>query len=151
MLKFQFIYGENGYKIVKDLRKEIFSGELSYDEFTDSSEDESYHIVGYEETRQMGLGRMTEEDKDTYRVDFVAVDKYYRRQYVGDLIMRALADKAERLGARWLTAEAPVSLKGFFEFEGYEALGEEFTKNNRPHIMMKKDLTKKQPCRGCQR
>ncbi len=149
MLKFQFIYGENGYKIVKDLRNKIFGSELGYSEVTDDLEDKSYHIVGYEEIRQMGLGRMTQVDDETFEVSFVALDKEYRRQYVGDLVMRALADKAERLGAKWMTVKAPVSLKGFFEFERYEVCGDEFMKNNEPHILMKKDLTRKQPCRGC--
>lgn len=149
MLKFQFIYGENGYKITKDLRKKLFSDELGYSDFTDDLEDSSWHIVGYEEIRQMGLGRMTETDAETYHVSYVALDKEYRRQYVGDLVMRALADKAERLGGKWLTVDAPVSLKPFFEFEKFEVCGEEFTKNNEPHIFMKKDLTKKYPCMGC--
>lgn len=149
MLKFQFIYGENGYKISKDLRKKIFADELLYNEFTDELEDKSYHFVGYEEIRQMGLARMTEIDEETYEVSFVGMEKEYRRQFVGDLIMRALADKAERLGAKWMVVKAPVSLKGFFEFENYKVCGEEFMKNNEPHIMMKKDLTEKQPCRGC--
>ena len=149
MLKFQFIYGENGYKIVKDLRNKIFKDELGYSEVTDDLEDESYHIVGYEEIRQMGLGRMTQVDDETFEVSFVALDKEYRRQYVGDLVMRALADKAERLGAKWMIAKVPVSLRKFFEFESYEVCGDEFMKNGEPHITMKKDLTKKQPCRGC--
>ncbi len=149
MLKFQLIYGENGYKVVKDLRNKIFKDELGYIEVTDDLEDESYHIVGYEEIRQMGLGRMTQVDDETFEVSFVGLEVEYRRQYVGDLVMRALADKAERLGAKWMIVKAPVSLKGFFEFESYEVCGDEFMKNNEPHIMMKKDLTKKQPCRGC--
>jgi len=149
MLKFQLIYGVNGYKIVKDLRNKIFKDELGYDEVTDSLEDKSYHIVGYEEIHQMGLGRMTEIDSETFEVSFIGLEKEYRRQYVGDLVMRALADKAERLGAKWMIAKAPVALKDFLLFESYEVCGEEFMKNGEPHIMMKKDLTKKQPCRGC--
>ena len=149
MLKFQFIYGQNGYKISKDLRKKIFGEELGYAEYTDDLEDKSYHFVGYEEIRQMGLARMTEIDDETFKASFVGMDKEYRRQYVGDLVMRALADKAERIGAKWMIVDAPVSLKGFFEFENYKVCGDEFMKNNQPHIPMKKDLTEKQPCRGC--
>ena len=148
MLKFQLIYGENGYKITKDLRKKLFADELGW-EYTDDLESDSWHIVGYEEIHQMGIGRMTEVDDETYQVSYVALEKYYRRQMVGDLVMRALADKAERLGAKYMTADVPISLKAFFEFENYEVCGEEFTKNNELHIPMKKDLTKKMPCRGC--
>ena len=148
MLKFQLIYGENGYKITKDLRKKLFGDELGW-EYTDELECDSWHIVGYEEIRQMGVGRMTEIDSETYHISFVALEKDYRRQMVGDLVMRALADKAERLGAKYVTADVPVSLKGFFEFENYEDAGAEFVKNGEAHIPMRKDLTKKMPCRGC--
>lgn len=149
MLKFQFIYGENGYKVARELRKKIFRDELGLGEYTDEKEAESYHFVGYDGICQMGVARMTEAEEDAYEVEFVGLDKKYRRQYVGDLVMRALADKAERLGGKWMTVEAPVSLKGFFEFECYEVVGDEFVKNNVPYILMKKDLTKKRPCRGC--
>ena len=131
------------------MRKKLFGDELGYQEYTDELECDSWHIVGYEEIRQMGIGRMTEVDSETYHVSYVALEKDYRRQMVGDLVMRALADKAERLGAKYMTADVPVSLKAFFEFENYEVYGEEFIKNNEPHIPMKKDLTKKMPCRGC--
>lgn len=149
MLEFKFIYGENGYKIAKDMRKQIFSGELGFDEITDGFEDKSYHFIGYDKIVQMGIARLTQLDEKNFTVSFVAVKEGYRRQYVGDLIMRALADKAVALGGRYITVVTPLVEQGFFEFEGYEPTGEEYSENGKTFIKMKKDLTKVQPCRGC--
>lgn len=150
MLEFRFIYGENGYKIAEDMRRKVFAEELRMSEIRDELEELSYHFVGYEKTMQIGIARLTQLDAQNFNIAFVAVKEDYRRQYVGDLIMRALADKAATLGGTAIYIEAPVSQKGFFEFEGYEVYGDSFEKDNIPHIRMKKDLTKVQKgCRGC--
>lgn len=150
MLEFKFIYGENGYKIAEDMRQKVFRDELGMAEIRDEIEEFSYHFVGYEKTVQVGVARLTQLDARNFNIAFVAVNKDYRRQYVGDLIMRALADKAVALGGTAIYIEAPALEKEFFEFEGYETYGDGFIKDNIPHIRMKKDLTKVQRnCRGC--
>lgn len=149
MLEFKFIYGENGYKIAEAMRKQVFSGELDMAETTDAFDEKSYHFIGYDKTVQIGIARLAQLDEKNFAISFVAVKEDYRRQYVGDLIMRALADKAVALGGMYVTLVAPVSTRGFFEFEGYEPSGEEFSENGIDFIKMKKDLTKVQHCRGC--
>ncbi len=149
MLEFKFIYGENGYKIAEAMRKKVFSDELGFCETTDLLENNSYHFIGYDKTVQIGIARLTKLDEMNFTISFVAVKDDYRRQYVGDLIMRALADKAVALGGRYITIVTPVSEQGFFEFEGYELTGEEFSENGKLFVKMKKDLMKIQPCRGC--
>ena len=148
MLKFKFIFGKNGYDITKDLRESVFACELS-EEATDEFEDKAYHFVGYDKIVQISAARLLKLSEKDFKISFVAIKEDYRRQYVGDLVMRALADKAMSLGGINIILESPVSIKGFFEFEGYEEYGEEFEKSSKPYIMMKKDLTKIQPCRGC--
>lgn len=150
MLEFKFIPGENGYKIVRAMRENVFANELKHTEITDGLEECSYHFVGYEKTVQVGVSRLTQLDARNFNIAYVAVKKEYRRQYVGDLIMRALADKAVSLGGTAIYIEAPVSEKGFFEYEGYEAYGDDFLKDDIAHVRMKKDLTKVQKnCKGC--
>lgn len=150
MLEFRFICGENGYKIAEDMRKRIFAEELGMSEICDELDAISYHFVGYEKTTQIGIARLTQLDARNFNIAFVAVKADYRRQYVGDLIMRALADKAVSLGGSAIYIEAPTAQKNFFEFEGYEAYGSGFEKDSVPHIRMKKDLTIVQKaCRGC--
>lgn len=139
MLEFTFICGENGYDVSRDLREGIFGVQAS-----DDKEGVSYHIVGYDKTRQIAVGRFFEEAKTVCRIDFVGVSKEYRRRYVGDLVIKAIEDKAKSLGIKTAVLETPFAALPFFEFEGYENLGKTEDK-----VKMKKDLTKEHKCRGC--
>ena len=150
MLEFRFIAGKNGYKIAEDMRKQIFADELGMSEFTDELEEFSYHFVGYEKIVQIGIARLTQLDEQNFNIAFVGVKEDYRHQYVGDLIMRALQDKAVNLGGKMIYIETPVLQKGFFEFLDYEEYGDGFEKDGIAYIRMKKDLTKPQKgCKGC--
>lgn len=149
MLEFRFIFGNNGYEISKDMRKSIFADELGYTCVRDKYEDKSYHFVGYEKTQQISVGRLTPLGERAFKISYIGIKKDYRRQYVGDLIVRALADKAVALGGTSLFAEVPADVQKFFEFEDFEIYGDKFTKDSKEHVMMKKDLLKTHKCRGC--
>lgn len=144
MLEFSFIEGMLGYEVVRVLREEIFSDELGWEKATDEAEENSYHFVGYDKLSQISVARMTELDEQTVEISYVGVKNGYRGEFVGDLIMRALADKAYSLGKRAAIVKSPEDVKGFFSFEGYEEVGSE-----NGYIIMKKDLTKVQTCHGC--
>ena len=144
MLEFTFVFGENGYELSRDLRNDVFGAEL-YDEY----EDKSYHLVGYDKTRQIASARLTMLAEGVCRVDFVAVSGDYRRQYVGDLAVKAIEDKAKSLGAKEAVLAAPLGAVPFFEFEHYEDTGKEKDDYGRKCKIMRKDLTKVYKCRGC--
>ncbi len=149
MLEFKFIYGENGYKLSQDMRKKVFGEEFAMNGISDEYEDTAYHFIGYDKTVQIAAARLNKITDSCFKIDFVAIKKDYRRQFVGDLVMRALADKAVALGGTSIILESPTDITGFFAFEDYEPCGDEFEKDGRKYIMMKKDLTKVQHCRGC--
>ncbi len=139
MLEFTFVYGENGYLLSKDLRNKILGGELF-----DNMEKEAYHIVGYDKTDQIAVGRFFVKAETVCRIDFVGIREDYRRQYVGDLVIKAIEDKAKSLGAKTAVLETPDAALPFFEFEGYER-----TETAEGKTKMRKDLTKEHKCRGC--
>lgn len=149
MLKFRFIAGNDGYEISKDMRNEVFGKEAKYAVLCDENEGKSYHFVGYDGTDMISAARLTETGERIFEIAYVCVKETYRRQYVGDLVVKALADKAVSLGGTVLIAKVPVSVCGFFEFEGFEKYEDEFYDDNRRQVMMKKDLLKVQKCRGC--
>ena len=140
MLEFSFVYGENGYLLSHDLRTVIFGGESP-----DNMENNSYHIVGYDKTEQIAVGRFSPVSETVCRIDFVGVREDYRRQFVGDLVIKAIEDKAKNLGIKTAVLETPDSALQFFEFEAYENMGK--TENGK--TKMQKDLTKEHKCRGC--
>ena len=144
MLEFTFVYGESGYELSKDLRNAVFGEELS-----DEYEGESYHLVGYDKTKQIATARFTMLTDTVCHIDFIAVDESYRRQYVGDLAVKAIEDKAKSLGAKEAIADSPYDVVPFFEYEYYEGAGDEREKYGKKCIVMLKDLTKEHKCRGC--
>lgn len=150
MLEFKFVKGILGYELTKTLREEIFKDELNIQKTTDELDEESYHFVGYDKLAQISVARLSKLSEKIYKISFVGIKKDYRRQLVGDLIMRALADKARTLGATTILVDAPKELIGFFEFEGYTKTETKFTKDNKEYIVMEKDATVIQKCGGCQ-
>ena len=143
MLEFTFVYGEMGYELSKDLRNSVFGRELS-----DGLENNSYHLVGYDKTKQIAAGRLTMLTETVCHIDFIAVMEEYRRQYVGDLAIKALEDKAKSLGAKEAVVDASADVVPFFVFEHYETDGEH-EKFGEMCKIMRKDLTKVYKCRGC--
>lgn len=141
MLEFNFAYGEIGYELCKNLRESVLGKEAF-----DGKEGESYHFVGYDKTEQIASARLTKLNDMQCEIKYVAVKKEYQRQLVGDLIMKALADKAESLGAKETVVFSPLELKPFFEFEGYKSC-DNFTDS----LKMIKDLTIKNGCGGCKK
>ncbi len=143
MLEFTFVYGEMGYELSKELRNRVFGTEL-----TDEAEDASYHLVGYDKTEQIAAARLTMLTETACHIDFIAVAEGYRRQYVGDLAIKALEDKAKSLGAKEAIADVPEDSVPFFVFEHYEKDGER-EKFGKLCSIMRKDLTKVYKCGGC--
>lgn len=151
MLEFKFIFGETGCKVAEISRNKVFCDELGYSEIGDELDNDSYHFIGYDKACQIGSCRLTKVDEEYYRVSWLCVIPEYRRQYVGDLIMRAIQDKVLSVGGKYIVLETPVSVKGFFAFEDYEEIGESFTVDGTEYIKMKKDVTIIRPCRGCKK
>lgn len=149
MLEFKFVYGENGCKLAMDMRKEVFAAEFGMSVISDENDGGAYHFVGYDKTVQVAAARLFEIADSCFKIDFTAVKKDYRRQHIGELVMRALADKAVSLGGKSIILEAPIDLMPFFEREGYASYGGEFDKDGRKHTMMKKDLSIIRCCCGC--
>ena len=144
MLEFTFVYGENGYELSKELRNTVFGEKLS-----DEYEGNSYHLVGYDKTEQIAAARFTMISDTVCHIDFIAVSEGYRRQYVGDLAVKAIEDKAKSLGAKEAITCVPQEVVPFFEYEHYDCTGDEREKYGKKCRIMKKDLTKEYKCRGC--
>ena len=151
MLEFKFILGEIGYKVAEVSRAKIFRDELGYAEISDNFDEKALHFVGYDGIVQVGSCRLVKMDEDYFSVSYLGVMPDYRRQYVGDLMMRALCDKVLSLGGKYIVLESPLEVVDFFKFEDFEPMGEEFSVDGKAFIKMKKDVTIVRPCRGCKK
>ena len=151
MLEFKFISGEIGYRVAEVSRAKIFRDELGYAEISDNFDENAMHFVGYDGIVQVGSCRLIQLDEEYFSVSYLGVMPEYRRQYVGDLMMRALCDKVLSLGGKYIVLESPLEVADFFKFEDFEPMGEEFTVDGKAFIKMKKDVTIVRPCRGCKK
>lgn len=147
MLEFKLIYGADGYNAAKALREEVFICEQGFKYDYDEYDNRSWHIVGYDKDELIAAARMYEYGDKIYKIGRAAVKKSYRRGYVGDLLMKTLQNKIVGLGGTEAVVSAQISVRGFYEYEGYEQVGEEYLEADCPHILMKLDLTK--PVRRC--
>lgn len=147
MLEFKLIYGIDGYNAAKSLRDEVFIDEQGFKYDYDEYDSRSWHIVGYEKDTLIGTARMFEHGDRVYKIGRVAVKKDYRGGYIGDLMMKTLQDKIVGLGGIEAVVSSQVQVRGFYEYEGYEQVGDEYLEEDYPHILMKLDLTK--PQRRC--
>ena len=147
MLFFKQIQGEDGYNAAKGIREEVFIAEQGFSYDYDEHDKEAWHIIGYDGDVVIAAARVYPLDDKSYKIGRMAVKKEYRGQYVGDLVIKTLQDKIVTLGGIEAVVEAQLHAKGFYTFEGYVPVGEEYEIEGVAHIMMKLDLTK--PVRHC--
>lgn len=148
MIKFKYVYGEEGYEQSKEFRKTILHDEMNYKEEKDSHDADAIHFIGREEGVIICYGRMYRIAEYTFCIDKVCVNKADRMQYVGDTVLRALEDRAVSEIGTTITIKATKDSFEFFEHEGYFDVGEEFLEDGIIYKKMKKDLTKVRGCKG---
>ena len=149
MLRFKIVYGKEGYMLAKGIRETVFLEEQGFPYDYDENDEISYHIAGWDGDRLIASGRLFAIADGIYTIGRVAVDKDYRKQYIGDTIMKALEDKAVGLGAGVIELHAQEAAVGFYEREGYVPEGDAVIICGARHQKMVKDMTKINPCGGC--
>ncbi|MEE0943860.1 MAG: GNAT family N-acetyltransferase [Clostridia bacterium] len=147
MLAFKQIFGIDGYNAAKSLRQEVFMDEQGFNVDYDEHDDEAWHIVGFDGDLLIGTARVYKLTDTTYKIGRVAVKKSYRKGYVGDLMMKTLQDKIVTLGGIEAVVSSQLGAKGFYDYEGYEQVGDVYMEEGAEHVLMKLDLTK--PHRSC--
>lgn len=150
MLEFKIIYGDEGYWKAKAVRQKVFMEEQGFSYDNDEKDKESYHIIAYDGDKAIAAARMFEKEAGVFTIGRVAVLKDYRRQYIGDTLMKVLEDRAVGLKGHLIYVGAQESALPFYEKEGYIKTGEKYEVEGVVHYSVTKDLTK--PiihCKGC--
>ncbi|MBE7044172.1 MAG: GNAT family N-acetyltransferase [Ruminococcaceae bacterium] len=142
MLTFKLRQGEEGYQTTKQLREQVFMTEQGFSYDRDDTDAIAWHIAGYDGDVLIAAGRLFPIADGVFGIGRVAVAPEYRRQYVGDTVMRALEDKAVKLCAIEIRLNAQEQAVGFYQTQGYTPCGELYTEEGCPHLPMRKDLTK---------
>lgn len=129
-------------KDAADIRYKVFTLEQGFAEEVDLDEhdNESIHILVYENNVPIATARMFKEGKDAYHVGRLAVLKEHRGKGVGSFILKVLLNKAKEQGATHLLVGSQIDKAEFYEKNGFIRFGDIFLDADYPHIMMRKDV-----------
>ena len=150
MLEFKLVYGQDGYQLAKSTCEAVFMQEQGIGFDYDEIDDAAWHIIGYDAAKPIAAARLFQKGEGVFVIGRMAVLPEYRKQYIGDTLMRVLEDKAVQLKGYMIEVAAQERAIGFYEKEGYEKSGERFTEADLPHQRMIKDLAHPiHKCKGC--
>jgi len=125
------------------IRAEVFIEEQKVDPSLeiDELEDQTLHIVGYEDDRAVCTARLLKKEDDSVKIQRVAVLSPYRKRGVGRQLLGFIEDTAkQQLEASRLVLDSQDHAISFYEKEGYTVKGEGFLDAGIPHHSMQKTI-----------
>jgi len=135
-------HGSKEYLQMVELRKLILRKPLGLD-FTDDeleSEKDDLLIAAYEDDTMLGCCILTQTDPDTVRLRQMAVRAGLQGKGVGRVLLEFAENIARDRGNKKLTMHARKTAAGFYEKQGYKAVGDEYVEVTIPHYNMEKKL-----------
>lgn len=125
----------------KALRQQVFQQEcnIPQTEEWETQDSYAYHLVLVMDGTPVAAGRITYGGVGIAKLDRICVLKKYRRQGIGDGLVKILDYKASQMGMRYSTVDAAEELLPFYRRLGYEPSGTPYTKWGRTLIPMKKE------------
>lgn len=127
--------------VALELRRQVFQEELGLPvEFDqDGLDPYSYHLVLLYNDIPAACGRISYGGVNTGRLSRICVLHNYRRQGIGDGLVKVLDYKASQLGMGRSRVETIPGLEKFFGRIGYEKTGDRYEKYNMSLITMEKE------------
>ena len=114
---------------------------MSKDSLADSIEDESFHLMGIDEEKNViASGRVHFNSKNEAQIRYMAVDENFKRKGVGTEIVKGLENYAISKGIVNMILNARENAISFYLSLGYEEVGPYQSDTGIPHKTMKKSL-----------
>ena len=114
---------------------------MSKDSLTDSIEDESFHLMGIDEEKNViASGRVHFNSENEAQIRYMAVDENFKRKGVGTEIVKELEKYALSKGKVSMILNARENAISFYLSLGYEEVGPYQSDTGIPHKTMKKSL-----------
>ena len=115
------------------VQEQRIPAELEWDE----EDDGAVHAVAYNRLGQaVATGRLLPARSGVARIGRMAVHQVLRGSRVGEQVLRALAEVAQRRGDRVLALHAQRTAKDFYARLGFTPEGEPFEEAGIPHLTM---------------
>lgn len=123
----------------KHIRQQVFVEEQGFQNEFDEIDERACHVVLYDGARPIAVGRMYEENGVAI-IGRIAVLPEYRCHHLGATVIRRLEKEAVKAGYKRVGLSAQCRVRGFYEKQGYRAMGETYLDEFCEHIHMEKAL-----------
>lgn len=124
------------------VRRSVFVDEqqVPEEEEIDQYENESIHVVLYDNDQSVGAGRFRNVD-GICKVERICVVKSHRKSGAGKLIMTKIEELAREQGFHKLKLNAQTHAESFYQKLGYHTVSDEiFLDAGIPHVTMMKEI-----------
>ena len=127
--------------VARALREQVFCQELGMDQEMawDSMDQYAFHLVLLLDDKPVAAGRMSYGGGSTAMLSRICVAKDYRRQGIGDGLIKIMDFKASGMGMQYSAAEVPEQHRNLFARIGYQEDGPAFSKYGWTVTPMKKE------------
>ena len=114
---------------------------MSKDSLADSIEDESFHLMGIDEQKNViASGRVHFNSENEAQIRYMAVDENFKRKGVGTKIVKELENYALSKGMVSMILNDRENAISFYLSLGYQEVGPYQSDTGIPHKTMKKRL-----------
>ncbi|PLV60104.1 GNAT family N-acetyltransferase [Thermotoga sp. KOL6] len=122
------------------IRRKVFIEEqgVSEEDEMDGKDSEALHVLLETSGKFVGVARVRKIDRDTFKIERVAILKEERNKGYGRHLMKEIEKEIVTRGAKRIVLNAQVRVKGFYEKLGYTVVGDIFYEANIPHVKMVK-------------
>lgn len=126
---------------VLDIRKSVFQEELGWTEAQDHDliDPYAFHLILLLNDVPVAAGRISYYRAGTAKLSRICVLKKYRRQGIGDGLVKILDFKASTMGMQKSLVETVPALEKFYVRIGYQKTGKTATINGMACITMQKE------------
>lgn len=137
---------EEQLKEALNIRKDVFVEEqqvpidLEIDDY-DRLDADAHHILIKYDGDYAATGRVIYYDKESAKMQRIAVRKPYRSKGLGRVLLMAMETQARELKLLYSILDAQCQAEGFYSKLGYVTISDEpFDDAGIPHVRMKKEL-----------
>lgn len=122
-----------------EIRRDVFWQELGLSEDQDVLDQYAYHLVLYYNGEAAAYGRISYGGKDTALLEKICVLPGFRRQGIGDGLVKVLDYKASQLGMKYSRVETVGKLEQFYGRIGYTKTDETIQKYGMDLMILQKE------------
>lgn len=137
------------------VREAVFVEEQGYalEIERDEHDPQAAHALVRVDEKAVGTGRLFLDERAEWHVGRVAVLKEYRKQGIGELVMRLLLLSALEFGAENVYLGSQVHAVPFYQKLGFAVDGPEYLDEGQPHLPMRAEKAALERlfsgCKGC--